>query len=123
MGTQRRVPQDYKSDEYRLWHKLYRYGLTLEQFAQMVIDQDNKCRLCKISFEETKITVDHDPDCCGHSAKKKTCGKCNRGLLCQNCNVKLGMLENILYENLLDKYMAYLGYPTGGYQTKGNSGL
>lgn len=58
----------------------YMYGITLDQYNQMCIDQDNKCLICK---NQRKLVVDHD-----HKTGKI------RGLLCINCNSRLGWLES-----------------------------
>lgn len=57
----------------------HRYGLTLEQFTNLLKQQNNCCKICRISFEETVPFVDH----C-HSTGKI------RGLLCRYCNTMLG---------------------------------
>ena len=57
-----------------------RYGITQEQFDQMLLDQDNKCKICNVEFNESKFThIDH----CHDSDRV-------RGLLCNNCNMALG---------------------------------
>jgi len=57
-----------------------RYGITQEQFDQMLIDQNNKCKICSNVFKSSKDThIDH----C-HSTNKV------RGLLCNGCNMALG---------------------------------
>ena len=68
-----------------------RYGITTEQYAEMVKIQNNRCAIC--GNEETakhnrtglvqKLAVDH----C------HTTGK-NRGLLCQDCNRGLGKFKD-----------------------------
>lgn len=65
------------------------YGITLEQFEQMLIDQDFKCKICR--KEETThiwgslsyLSVDH----CHNSGKI-------RALLCRKCNLVLGLVED-----------------------------
>jgi len=54
-----------------------RYGLSLETYNKMKLNQNNKCKLCK---KETKLFVDH----CHNSGKI-------RGLLCNSCNKALGL--------------------------------
>jgi hypothetical protein len=61
-----------------------RYGLTIEQFNQMVLAQNNCCALCK-KQQTKKLHVDH----C------HTTGQI-RGLLCGNCNTALGLLKENL---------------------------
>lgn len=73
-----------------------RYGITQEQFDQMLIDQDNKCGICDIEFKNTKSThIDH----C-HKTDKV------RGILCNDCNVALGQFYDSpeLMENAI-KYL------------------
>ena len=57
------------------------YGLTLEQFEQMLLAQDNCCPIC---LKELIIPcVDHD-----HNTNKI------RGLLCSSCNTGIGHLKD-----------------------------
>lgn len=62
-------------------HLRNKYGLELETYDLMVMDQDNKCKICdKEEKENHRLSVDH----C------HTTGKV-RGLLCKNCNKALGL--------------------------------
>lgn len=66
------------------------YGLTVQQYNQLLVAQDNKCKSCKNIFIG-KIHLDHDHSCCPTIT---TCGKCIRGLLCPGCNRALGFLND-----------------------------
>ncbi len=59
------------------------YGLTNEQYEDMLSRQDGCCAVCKRPPLGRKLSVDH----C-HSTKKI------RGLLCHSCNIALGMLKD-----------------------------
>lgn len=69
------------------------YGISLDDFERMVVEQDGKCAICG-SVEP--LCVDHD-----HSSGQI------RGLLCGRCNKGLGLLGDSL-EGLL-KAVEYLG--------------
>jgi hypothetical protein len=64
------------------------YGITQQQYNQMLVDQNNKCKICSIEFKSSKFThIDH-------------CHDTNRvrGLLCNDCNLSLGQfMDNIEY--------------------------
>jgi hypothetical protein len=61
-----------------------RYGITQEQFNQMLLDQNSKCKICSNDFKSSKDThIDH----C-HNTNKV------RGLLCNNCNMALGQFND-----------------------------
>lgn len=69
------------------------YGLTRQQLTELVDAAAGRCQLC--GEAETQITrsgairslsVDHDHACC---PGKKVCGRCVRGLLCNDCNSNL----------------------------------
>lgn len=55
------------------------YGITLEQFNEMLVAQDGHCAICP---QTDDLVVDHK-----HDATKKV-----RAILCRNCNTALGML-------------------------------
>ena len=78
------------------WYRKHKYGLEPERFKELLVQQDNKCAICRCDFvhiEEEKpagrrrnrsnINVDH-------------CHKTGvvRGLLCAGCNRGLGNYEN-----------------------------
>ena len=71
-------------------HLRHKYGIDLVDYNRMLNEQDGKCKICKA--EVKRLVVDH----C-HITKRV------RGLLCNHCNVGIGMLkesENIMREAL-----------------------
>lgn len=78
-------------------HRILKYGLTLDQFNQMLEAQGMKCAICGYSDMSNKNNfplVDH----C-HSTGKV------RGLLCMNCNQALGK-----FKDSLDNLKAAIAY-------------
>ena len=74
-------------------HKLKtRYGITLEEYEQMKVKQQNLCAICG---QEKKLNIDH-------------CHKTNevRALLCMTCNAGLGSFKDDT--NLLKDAIQYL---------------
>lgn len=65
------------------------YGLTKADLDKLLTEQDYKCLICEAFLE--KFAVDHDHSCC--PSRHKSCGKCVRGLLCTQCNTRLGWFE------------------------------
>ena len=61
-------------------HRKHLYGLSETEYTQLQEIQKNQCASCK---SETQLAVDHD-----HKTGKV------RGLLCSQCNVALGMLQD-----------------------------
>ena len=57
------------------------YGITVEQYDEMVQEQNGCCAACDKSTDN--LVVDHD-----HSTGKV------RGLLCSNCNLALGHFQD-----------------------------
>ena len=80
----------------------YRFGITLDQYYQLLLSQDNACAICKTKENSSsrghKFHVDH----C-HTTSKV------RGLLCNNCNVSLGGFKDSV--DVLKKAIDYLTDP------------
>jgi len=70
-------------------HRLVAFKLTSEQHDAKLKEQNNRCAICKQEFVKTP-RIDHKHSCC---SKRPTCGKCTRGLLCNHCNVLIGMAQ------------------------------
>lgn len=68
-----------------------RYGLTARQLKSMYDKQENRCAICDRTQEKRKLSVDHDHSCC---SGETSCGKCVRALICNPCNVALGMMKD-----------------------------
>ena len=71
--------------------RLSKYGVSKEQFQSLLEQQDFACAICANPLEGQKICVDHDHSCC---PGKRCCGKCVRGLLCDDCNHGLGFFRD-----------------------------
>lgn len=65
-----------------------RYGLSVDDYAEMLKAQNYACAICKtLHYDEhrKRLYIDHD-----HPLGKKAV----RGLLCQNCNIGLGVFKD-----------------------------
>lgn len=83
------LPEDVRLERRRRSNLKHAYGISLEQYAEMLVAQHGVCAVCK--QPETwirngilmRLQVDHD----------HTTGKI-RGLLCRECNMSLGLLQD-----------------------------
>lgn len=69
------------------------YNITSEQYEQKKKEQNHRCAICRVKVD--LLVVDHDHKCCPRKKgpNRKTCGKCNRGLLCRSCNTLIGLAK------------------------------
>ena len=81
----------YRASEWA-GHVRRQYGLTVEQYDQMIADQDGHCAICP---ETQNLHMDHD-----HATGR------NRGFLCRNHNIALGFVQDDV--NQLMALAAYL---------------
>lgn len=73
-----------KSGEHALWQRTGFYGITPEQYDDMLVRQDNLCAVCgKIFDAESGPCVDHD-----HVTVNV------RGLVHRKCNMLMGMAND-----------------------------
>lgn len=119
-GTQKRLEVYYnkggkeKQQARALKHKLKRYGVGLQDYEQMLKQQDGKCAICGTSEVKIKnrknynLYVDH----C-HTSNKV------RGLLCNHCNTGLGMFKDSIHN--LQKAQDYLNDDSLGYRDHDNT--
>lgn len=98
-----------KQKRYRAEHpgyeraiKVKRYGITIEEFFQMISDRGDRCDICGEVPDKT-LHIDHDHNCC---PGRNSCGKCIRGLLCSRCNLALGGFRDD--KELLSSAILYL---------------
>ena len=66
------------------WKLLDRYGITLTEWEDLFLSQDQRCAICK-SFSHNGINW-HTDHC--HSTNTV------RGILCFDCNIVVGKIEN-----------------------------
>lgn len=71
-----------------------KYGITLEEYARMVGEQNGLCAICKQPPQRYRLAVDH----CHRTGRV-------RKLLCMGCNGKLSVFEDMDWE---EKARAYL---------------
>lgn len=84
----RRNPRSLEQNQTMHWRA--RYGLTPERWTSMLAEQDGCCYLCGEPLDlgaTRKIHVDHDHSCCRGN---RSCGRCVRGLACEECNHGIG---------------------------------
>lgn len=69
------------------------FGLTEAELEAMITAQNGRCLLCGSDEPggSGRWAIDHDHACC---PGKRTCGKCIRGLLCNQCNLGLGLFRD-----------------------------
>lgn len=88
-----------------------RFHISIEQFRQMVIDQEDKCAIC--GKEETRLATSKSTDRIIAKLSIDHCHKTMkvRGLLCHDCNTGMGKFkENI---EVMQKAIDYLIFHNG----------
>ena len=82
-------------EERLAYQRKYRCGLSPSKFEQMLVDQNNRCKICKREFTD-KISphIDHD-----HETQEV------RGLLCKWCNLRISVLEDSDFVEEARKYL------------------
>ena len=72
----------------------YKYGRSVADYDALLAKQNGGCAVCGKTPEENgqALAVDHNHSCCPD--KKRSCGRCVRGLLCNNCNLALGYCDD-----------------------------
>jgi len=82
----------HRTDEYaqerrqraREYQLIRDYGITVEEYDEMLMAQDGTCAICELPPTDGKpLRVDHN-----HETGQV------RGLLCHNCNVVLGLMHD-----------------------------
>lgn len=76
------------------------FGIDADRFLALLAV--THCEIC--GREAKSLHIDHDHGCC--SAQARSCGKCIRGMICRNCNMGLGLLQD--NADVLEKAAAYL---------------
>ncbi len=95
--------KDLKFQQERLnYGLLYRYNISLEKYNELLKKQNSVCAICKNSESSKhqngkikRLSVDHD-----HRTERI------RGLLCMNCNIAIGKLNEDI--KLFQKAIDYL---------------
>ena len=64
-------------------YKLKEYGLTQDDYDDLLKKQDGRCGICEFKVLDKKLVVDH----CHLTGRV-------RGLLCTKCNVAIGLLRD-----------------------------
>lgn len=97
---QRAKRPEYAGSVSRRYSLKKNFGITVEQYDQMLADQDGRCKICGSDkstgrWDTGFLCVDHD-----HETGKI------RGLLCSTCNSGLGMFKDNL--PILESAVKYL---------------
>jgi hypothetical protein len=80
------TPEGYRKNRSRLLK--HNYGITLEQYEEMLAAQNGVCAVCgEVNEGGRALSVDHDHTCC---SGPRSCGRCIRKLLCAHCNHAIG---------------------------------
>lgn len=77
------LPLKRKKEQNKKYKNIQRYNITMEQYDQMLQEQNGGCKICKNVPVKRKLAIDHD-----HKTNKV------RGLLCNNCNTGIGMFKD-----------------------------
>ena len=84
--TKARLKESHCPETYRRQHLQRSYGITPEQYSELLEKQKHKCAACHTTEPGGKhniFVVDHS-----HATGKV------RGLLCKDCNIALGLLKD-----------------------------
>lgn len=82
-------------------YRIRKHGIEPDAYFEMFQKQLGACKVCK--QVSNKLYIDHDHSCCD---EVNSCGKCVRGLLCNRCNLLLGLAKD--QSDILNSAINYL---------------
>jgi hypothetical protein len=97
-----------------------KYGLQPGEWERRLTEQENRCALCGVEFDGDDgrgrfgPCMDHDHRCCSWNPTwaHPVCGKCNRKILCKNCNSLIGLAgDSVQVLMVAAKYLRYAMEP------------
>lgn len=84
----RKENQMHRKEKLKRGRLMRGFGMTLERFNEMLVEQGHKCSICGSNFPDgAKINVDHDHNT--GVVRELLCNKCNLGLGCFDDDVSL----------------------------------
>lgn len=86
------------------------HGIKVISYLNLLVQQEFKCGLCHVGFENQRIVIDHDHKCCKGTY---ACKKCIRGLLCYRCNQVMGFVDSQIDMEAIEIYQK--SRPLGDY--------
>ena len=95
--AQSKVYRDSDPERYKRYAReggIRKHGLEPEGYAEILEAQNGGCAICgstKPGGNNIRFHIDHDHGCC---AGAWSCGACVRGLLCNKCNLAVGLLRD-----------------------------
>lgn len=94
-GKDRHIKNDHRRNYMKNYHRAYSlendYGISVDQFIIMLVEQKNACVICERVFQHDKPK--RGKDLSPHVDHCHSTGKI-RGLLCDRCNVSMGRFED-----------------------------
>jgi hypothetical protein len=103
LNAQKRATKDYgkkQNPDYARNYSLKKtYGITQQDYLNMLVEQNHKCKICgkdELQTKYNKLVVDHN-----HATGEV------RALLCTQCNIALGMAQESI--DILLSMISYLG--------------
>lgn len=76
--------RNFRSEKNRVKHLVRTYGITVEEYENLLKEQNGVCAICANPPGKRRLAVDHD-----HETGLV------RGLLCSPCNTGIGLLKNV----------------------------
>jgi len=82
--------------DWMAWYRNHKYGLTPERFKELLVQQDEKCAICRCVFVHVELEKPVDRRRKRSNINVDHCHKTGvvRGLLCAGCNRVLGNFED-----------------------------
>jgi|SRR5579863_1004160 len=78
------------------YNRMFHYNITEPEFQELLRRQENRCGICRVSFDDIPEKFRHVDHC--HETGKV------RGVLCVKCNTAIGHLDTL---DLLQRALQY----------------
>lgn len=97
----------YMRAQYASGHRSPKVAGRINRRNELLTLQDGICAVCGSSEPGSRYgwQLDHDHSCCPGKTWA-SCGRCDRGVLCQRCNLRLSVVEDAVFMAQAHRYLA-----------------